>query len=268
MHFTKVRFNGLSTVDLPILGALPSDPYILKNVEGLGPVEIDVSIADTLNAGGVYQGRRPQSREIVASVGLNPDFKVGQTASDLRASLYGMLTPGYSDNITIQVMDSAVIIAQTTGYVSKMEINPFSKDPEVQITIPCLQQYLQAQNLLYVTPASKSAPAIVNTGTAPAGFHWEVIFTSNVTNWTLSDPTGKKMQFTYAFLTGDKLEFDTRPGSRGVWLTRSAVRSNIIYTLSSDSIWYMLYGGNNVFATSSQAFNWGDVYFLPQYWGI
>jgi Phage tail protein len=268
MHWTKLRLNGLTVVDLPIIGALPSDLYILKSVDGLGPPEIDVSIADTLNAGGVYQGRRPQSREIVAQVGLNPDYTAGQSVSDLRASLYGMLTPGYVDNVNIQIIDTAAVVVQTTGYVSKLEINPFSKDPEVQITIPCLQQYLQALSLLFLTPGSKSAPAINNVGTAPAGFFMEVIFTAGVTNWTLSDSSGKKMQFNYVFLNGDTLRFDTRPGSRGIWLVRAGVTTNIIYALSTDSIWYMLYGGNNVFATSSQLFNWGNVYFLPQYWGI
>lgn len=269
MHFTKLRLIGLYTVDLPIVGALPSDVYILKDVEGLGPTEIDVSIAQTLNAGGVYQGRRPQSREIVAKVGLNPDYKSGMTASNLRETLYGLLTPGYIDSVDVQIVDNTTILVKTTGIVKKLEINPFSKDPEVQITIPCLQQYLLAPNLLYVTPASKSAPEIINVGSAPAGFHMEVIFTSDPgTNWILSDITGKKMQFDYDFAIGDTLIFDTRPGFRGIWRTRAGVTLNIIYALSTDSTWYMFHGGSNVFATSTQGFTWGDVYYLPQYWGI
>lgn len=268
MYFTKIRLNGLTVVDLPIVDALPSDLYILKSADGLGPPEIDVSIANTLNAGGVYQGRRPQSREIVLQVGLNPNYAAGQTASDLRTSLYGMLTPGYVDNITIEIMNGSTVLVKTTGYVKKLEVVPFTKDPEVQIVIPCLQQYLQAAANLFIAPASKSAPVINNVGTAPAGFHLEVIFTAGLSSWTLSDASGKKMQVTYAFLTNDKLEIDTRPGFRGIWVTRGGVRTNIIYALSSDSVWYMLHGGDNVFSTSSQSFNWGDVYFLPQYWGI
>lgn len=268
MKFTKLRINGLTAVDLPIVGATPSDVYILKDVDGLGPPEVDVSIADTLNAGGFYQGRRPQSREIVARVGLNPDFSAGQTASDLRASLYGMLTPGASDNLTVQIMDGVTVLVQTLGYVKKMEINPFSKDPEVQVTIACLSWYLEVPNLLFVAPADKAAPAIDNVGTAPSGIHLEVVFTSNLSSWTLTNAAGKKMLVTYAFLTGDKLTIDTRPGSRGIWLVRGGVTTNIIWALSADSTWLMLHGGNNIFSTSSQAFNWGDVYYLPQHWGI
>jgi hypothetical protein len=268
MHFTKLRFNGLTVVDFPIVNALPSDLFILKNVDGLGPPEVDVSIADTLNAGGVYQGRRPQSREIVALVGLNPDYSTGQTASDLRTSLYGMLTPGYADNITIQIMDDDDVIAETTGYVSKLEINPFSKDPEVQVTVACLQQYLLAPEILFIEPADKAVVEIENVGTAPAGFHMEFIFTDDVSAFSLTDPSFKELRFIFDFLTGDMLQIDTRPGFRGVWLTRAGDTTNIIYSLVTDSVWYMLHGGLNTFNTSSQDFDWGDVYYQPQYWGI
>lgn len=268
MKFTKIRVNGLSSVDLPIEGALPSDLYILKSADGLGPPEVDVILAETLNAGKIYQGRRPQGREIVLMVGLNPDYKTGMTASDLRETLYGMLTPGYQDNLTIEILDGSTVLANTIGYVSRMEINPFSKDPAVQVTIPSPKWYLEAPNLLYVTPASKSNPTIDNVGTAPAGFHMEVIFTAALTSWTLTDPSGKKMQITYNFQINDKLIIDTRPGSRAIKVVRAGVTTNIIYALSTDSTWYMLYGGVNSFTTSSSSFNWADVYFLPKFWGV
>lgn len=268
MYFTKIQLVGLSTVDLPIVGALPTDPYILASADGLGPPEVDVSIQNTLNAGGVYQGRRPQNREIVLRVGLNPDFGIGQTAADLRTTLYGMLTPGYVDNIIINVMDGATILALTTGYVKKLEVVPFNIEPEVQITIACVQQYLQAPYPLYVEPPVKSAPEIVNVGTAPAGFFMELTFTSNITNWALVHATGAKMELTYAFLIGDILTIDTRPGSRKILLKRGLVTSNIIYALTPDSIWFLLHGGSNSFTTTSNAFNWGDVFYLPQYWGV
>lgn len=263
MDWTKIRLNGLSTVDLPIVDALPSDPYILKSADGLGPPVVDVSIVE-----GYYQGRRPQNREIVLLVGLNPDYTVGQKVSDLRTSLYGMLTPGYTDNVMVEIMDIDGVLVQTVGYVSKLEIAPFSKDPAVQITIPCLEKYLQAPSVIYVVPEGKNNPEITNAGTAPAGFRMEVVFSASMDSWVLSDLTGKKMQFDYGFQSGDTLIFDTTPGARGIWVLRSGITSNILYSLSKDSVWYTLYGGLNTFATSSQAFDWGDVYYRPQYWGV
>ena len=269
MRFTKLRFNGLEVVDFPIIGATPQDVYICKGVDGLGPSEIELSIANTLNAGGYYQGRRAQNKQIVSLIGLNPDHSTGQTPSDLRESLYGLLSPGHGeDYITVQLVDTSTVVAEMLGYVSKMEINPFSADPEVQITTDCLKAYFQAPNDLFVSPASKITPEIENVGTAPAGFHLEVLFTAGITDWTLTHTAGRKMEINYEFLAGDLLTIDTRPGYRGIWVTRASVTTNIIYALSSDSVWHMLHGGINAFSTSSSAFDWGDVFYLPQFWGI
>jgi len=267
MRLSRIRLIGLAVVDLPIIDATPQDLYILKDVEGLGPVEIDVSIADTLNAGGVYQGRRPQNKQIVAKVGLNPDYSAGQVPADLRESLYGMLSPSADDAIAVQIINDEDVIAGTTGYVSKIEINPFSDKPEVQMTIDCTKSTFEAPALTFIEPADKVSPVITNVGSAPTGFHMELQFTADVSGWTITHISGRQMFIDYEFLTGDLLEIDTRPGYRGIWVTRVGVRTNIIWALTN-SVWHMLHGGANNFATSSSAFDWGDVYYLPQFWGI
>jgi Phage tail protein len=268
MYFTKIRLNGLSVIDLPLVDALPSDIYILKNAAGLGPPEVDVSIVNTLNAGGFYQGRRPQPREVVLHVGLNPNYGIDQSASDLRQLLYGMLTPGVTDSVKIELMDKEESLVYTTGYVKKLEIAPFSPTPEVQITFGCLEQYLLAPVPLYLDMTTTDTFTITNVGTAPAGFHMEVIFTATLTHWALFDRAGQKMDIIYNFVSGDRLILDTRPGFREIKIVKSGVPTNIIYGLTSDSVWHMLHGGDNIFTTSSPSFTWGDVFYLPQYWGI
>lgn len=273
MDFTKVRLVGLSTVDLPIVGALPSDPYILKNADGLGPPESDVFIANTLYLGGVYQGRRPQGREIVLTVGLSPNYTSGQTVQSLRTALYGLLTPGtVEDSIPVQIMNGSTIVAVTDGYVKNIVPVYFTKDPEVQITITCAQSYLQAPAVVNVATASlsKTAPSIVNAGTAPTGFHMEVTFTAAKSVLTIgTDATFlKQMRFDYSFLSGDTLVFDTRPGLRSVQLIRNGVTSNIISALNSASTWLLLHGGVNTFSVITNTFNWGPVFYTPQYWGV
>jgi len=268
MRFTKLRYNGLTVVDFPIVGAKPQDVYICKSVDGLGPPEIDIAMANTLNAGGFYQGRHPHNRQIVALIGLNPNFSTGMTAADLRETLYGLLTPDIDDSINVQFVDDEDVLASTRSYVSKMEINPFADTPEVQITSDCDSPYLIAPDELFLSPESKPSPVIENVGTAPAGFHMEVHFTSDLSGWILQHSSGRKMQFDYEFLTGDDLTIDTRPGHRGIFVTRVGVTTNIIWSLSSDSTWFMLHGGVNNFSTSSSAFDWGDVFYLPQFWGI
>ena len=269
MKFTKVRLNGLTVVDLPIEGALPSDKYILKGIDGAGPPDLDVALGDTLYGDAVFQGRQAQGRELVGLVGLNPDYGSSETAADLRANLYGMITPGYGESIVVQFMNVDTVVAETTGYVKRLEINPFNKDPEVQLTIACVERQLVAPDVIFLEPADKLHPEILNEGTAPAGFHMEVIFTSAQASWVLQDVLGMyEMDIVYDFEVGDMLEIDTRPGHRGIWVTHSAVRKNIIWALTAGSIWFMLHGGNNVFNASSNAYTWGDVYYQPRFWGI
>lgn len=268
MKITKVRLNGLTVVDLPIEGALPSDKYILKGLDGVGPPDLDVALGDTLFGDAVFQGRQAQGREIVGLIGLNPDFGSSESAADLRSNLYGMITPGYGEAITVQFMNVDAIVAETTGYVRRLEINPFSKDPEVQITVACVERQLVAPDVVFLDPTDKTDPEILNEGTAPAGFHMEVIFTGALASWSLEDVTGLyEMNVVYAFAVGDMLEIDTRPGHRGIWVTHLGVRKNIIWALQAGP-WFMLHGDSNIFHTSSAAFNWGDVYYQPRFWGI
>ena len=200
MYFTKIRLNGLTFIDLPIVGALPSDKYILKEASGLGPPEVDVTIAPTLNAGGIYQGRRPQSREIVLNIGLNPDYTAGQSVSDLRTTLYGMLTPGSGDYITIEIINDSTVLASAIGYVKNLEIVPFSKEPMVQLVLVCPSEYFQGPADIYVQTPNKAFPEITNLGTAPAGFRMELTFTGSLSYWDLSNSAGQHMEIQYAFL--------------------------------------------------------------------
>jgi len=268
MYFTRIQLRGLTSINLPIVGALPSDPYILKAADGLGPPPVDVAVSQTSIAGGVYRGSKPQSREIVLLIGLNPAFSGGQTVADLRSSLYGMLTPGHRPEMHVDIMQDAAIIATTTGYVAKLEIVPFSKDPQVQLTIACPQPYLQGPTELTIDPGDPSAPEMTNIGTAPSGFQMDITLTATLSFWDLRDASGKYMRVIYPFVPGDFLSFDTRPGSRAVYLYRASVFTNMLPYLDPLSIWYQLHAGLNVFDTSSAFFTWGDVSYRPLYWGI
>lgn len=169
----------------------------------------------------------------------------------------------------MELVDVDTVVATTPGYARRLEIVPFSETPEVQLTMACIRAYLDAPNVLYVTPGgSLSAPVIENTGSARTGFHMEVIFNQATSSWSITDALGRTMTFEYDFLAGDKLAFDTRPGHRGVWLTRDLATSSLLNSLALGSSWPDLYGGVNTFSTSSPSFSWGDVYFQPKYWGI
>ena len=215
MKFTSIRLEGLNDIDLYLSNADPSDPYILKSAEGLGPPEIDISIAATRHMDGYYKGRNAQYREIVLTIGLNPNYRDNITVSDLRSRLYGLLSAGSSDSIDVVIIDDDKRLMRTTGYIKKMEIVPFSANPEVQLTIPCVTACFQAQNDVYVDISSDLGwQDVDNIGTAETGIVFQATALEPAPVFELTDDRQNFMFVYYPFVTNDTIIVDTRPGSR------------------------------------------------------
>lgn len=265
MLFTKIRLAGKTNVDLPIVGALPSDTYILKDASGLGPPDVIVTIMN-----GVYQSSLPSDRELVFRVGLNPNYGVNQTAEQLRTELYKLLVTGYGKSISVQIMNDNAVKAKADGYVRKIEIVPFSKEPEVQITFASINSYLVAPNAEVVVPAGISTFQVINVGTARTGFRAEFNITGTINDFTLTstDEPDLYMIIDGALISGDILVIDTRSRYREISMVRDGDYTNRIGDLMPDSSWLDLDEGLNTFDTSSNKFTWGSVTFTPQYWGV
>jgi hypothetical protein len=263
MDVTKIRLNGLYSVDLPLRAAHPSDTFILKAADGLGPTGADVSIS-----GNVYQGRQPLNREFVFRIGLNPNYSLNQTAEQLREMLYGMLMPDRTDGaITVTLYNEETVLAKTLAWVSKIELALFTKEPEVQLTMPCPGAYLEAPNSVTLTPSAKLAFNITNQGTAPTGIQMSIKFTQAMTQWVVR-AGGRKMQFEANFEDNDILTFNTQEGQRSVKRTRGGVEREFIQSLSAGSSWIELHGGVNAFTTSDSGFTWQSVTYTPLYLGV
>lgn len=282
MKMDKIRFVGASSIDLPIIGADASGPFVLKGADGLGPTEITVRMGKTVLEKAVYQGKSPQPRQIIAVVGLQPDWDVGQTAEELRTTLYGLLTPRYGQMVRAEIMLGGVVKAYAQGQVSRMEPAMFTKDPAVQIVLDCDYGYLLAPNEIEQSPTQRTIGGIrgfdvENDGTAPSGFKAGFILRANVgTSLVLSDENalGMKMQIDgINWVSGDKFLIDTRPGSRGLW--RGAGGGAYVSCLNNMnaavSEWLYLYGGDNTLLLNTTAFDWDTDYNFahqPAYWGV
>jgi hypothetical protein len=277
MQFTKIRLNGRYNVDFPFFGLRPSSRYILKEVDGLGPPEVDVRLED-----GHYIGREPVSREIVLRAGLNPNVAIGETAASMRIALYGLLTPGASDAMLVQMMNGPNVVAQVLAYVKKIEPVIFSKDPEVQITMACNSPYLAAPVGTTVQPRNLTAAntgwTLNNTGTVSTGFYMELKYTSDRDSFSLysepadsgngPDVNGPRFRVDWPFKDGDTLKIDTRKNRKSVRVVHRGDTTNIIRGLTPDSIWFQFHPGLNTFWNEPITFDWNQVYYVPQYWGI
>lgn len=280
MKYNKLRFVGAYNVDFYVENADPSGPFVLKGAEGLGPPEVDVSFGEKAEEGGVRQKRRAQNRQIVARVGLAPDWSVGQTPSDLRTLLYGLLTPKFDQMIKAQVMLNNTVLFQAQGDVSNLETAIFSKDPEVQITLDCDYPYFLATSSVSFTPTKVADGSgiifdVDNAGTAKSGFWTAFTLQSTPTgDLTLSEAGvgGRTMSFAGPWAAGDTFILDTRPGSQGVWkkAAGSSVTKSALNQLRGESPWLTLHGGLNTLRVNLTAFDWYQKAFeyMPAYWGV
>lgn len=266
MIFTRIRLLGLETIELNVNGAKPSDTYLFKGADGLGPPESSVR-----NLKQVRQGRSVPNRQVVIRIGLNPNFKLFQSASELRDNIYGLLTTGNDDlPIPVQFLNGENIVAVAYGDASKVEPSLFTETPEVQVTIDCDSPYLRYPVEKILTPPLKTSFSILNEGTAATGFSLSIAFTGTVNNFQLTRGTQKMLLSAANFIAGDTLLLNTIPGQKDISKIRAGVESSLLHTLSPDSTWFTLYGGLNTFTTNSQAFNWNTnpIRHTPLYWGV
>lgn len=279
--FDSVRLSGLTDIELPIFGIKPTDPFQVTNIDGLGPPELEVQLAETHSPGGVFVSRRAPGRQIVIRAGLNPDYKFGQTVADLRHLLYGLLSPRTNpknQSIDIYLLSNNVPTAQTSGYVKRIEIVPFSQTPEVQVTIDCLGPYLDAPDVVSFDVPAGFSWYLDYEGSAPTGLSLEFEFLLNTPDYWIGivdDPVlftpSSQMIFQYppGFLENDRIVVDTNEATRFVGLMRGGEYIAYSEILSGDSEWLFLYGGQHEFYFS----NWGIINWLkfdyrPRYWGI
>lgn len=283
MFHNKIRLFGHTTVNLPHLGlASPTDHFILKSADGLGPTENDVFVGSTTRAGGYYQGRRSLSRESTFLVGLNPDWSTNMTAAELRDTIYGLLTsPVGSVNLEvmkIQFMATDVIVAETEGYLKRVEINPFTNEPQVQIVISSPDAYLGAPETSEFTGTALEDLEVTNAGSAPSGFRFEMEISESITEFTLSDTdplldvVGEQF-VTFEDITldlNDILVIDSRPGSRAAYfLNEGITKTNLLRKRVSGSSWIMLRPGvTHLYWTSPSLADSLLISIDPLYWGI
>jgi hypothetical protein len=280
MNINKIRLQGVTNVDLPIIGADPSGPFVLKSADGLGPTERAVFLAKTTQEGGIRQGSRASDKQIVLLVGLQPDWDTGQTAEELRTELYGLLTPPYGLPVGVQLMLGDTVQAITQGDISRFETAIFSQDPQVQIVIDTNYPYFVAPAIQYQLPtkstvSGKTAIDIENDGTAPAGFWMKIVLQETVAgSLILSDNAafGQSMEIGGTWEAGDIFEIDTRAGQRGIWRWASGggARVSALNDLTPASPWLQLHKGDNRLLLNRLAFDWEDDGFghTPAYWGV
>jgi len=277
MTFTKLRLKwgpkAKDTVTFRFGIMNNVEPYLVKNITGLEPVTQTVSMSEKAEEGSAYQGRRPDDRQIIVTLGFQPDYALGQTIEGLRRALYPMMVPKLAYSVAVTLLNEDETEQwRTWGYVPKMPTNPFTKEPEMQITIDCSGPYWLGADYVHPSPASlsgKSSFEILNTGDAPTGWEAAVVFTQARSNFQFTrEDNNAWVLVTYPFSIGDQLTINTVMNNRALTLLRGGVTTNMLQYLSPNSNWWQMDGDTNVIQANTTAYTLKSWKHTPRFLGI
>lgn len=230
---TRVVFNDAVNQELTF--TIGPSEYVIRDIQGLGPVKADVSeIEDVSDRGSYYLSSRLGGRNIVMRIGFKPNYAANHTVTELRLALNKVFMP--TNKVELDFYHEEYGIVRVTGYVESCEPVIFAKDPEVTISILCQEPYFTSTDPMYsyTLPGGTGTTFVINSDLdVPVGFIVDMDLTGNRAGGlsvTKQSPRlgDQYLQINTDLLTGDKLRFNTIKGQREVVLTRSAAEQNAL----------------------------------------
>jgi len=226
------------------------DGLIVQDIDGLDPVKATlVSSSFAQLDGGLYQSSRRELRNIVMTIGLEPDYST-TSVRDLRNQLYVFFMPKSAVNLRFFMEDD--LVASIDGRVETFDTILFTKEPKVVISLICFDP-----DFVDLTPVQVLGDTVETTdeitvqydGTVPTGILFSLMVDRTLEEFTIYHRAGDDVVNTLDFAANleadDILVINTVTGSKAVSLTRSSVVSSLLYGMSPQSIWIELQPGVN-----------------------
>lgn len=260
----------------PLGGFMPNDdPVQIKNVTGLEPVKANIAKTPYASGRGVlYQGSTFPERNIVMTLGLNPDWEGQQTTASLRQLLYRYLMTG---NWTkLRFFSQELPDVDIEGRVESFDPNMFSEDPEVQVSIICPKpDFIEADATIFngVVDDGTLQQVFDYAGTISTGFELRVDATADNPAYTGSFNIklvsfGEEQSFIVTPVTVDAQRYFKLSTVRNTKRVQSVSKAdgslvNLLDGMSDDSVWPEIKPGENILSVAatenSQA--WTMAYF-------
>lgn len=304
MRITSVDLysNDSEFISFKIQGADSSDPYLVRAMVGLDADEI----VRTFYGFGASSMERFYNfsltqRELVMRVVMNPRYILNESPSHIRDELYRMISANRGGAIDVIFNSGGTAVAKATAYVTKFEVPHFSNVSEVQITLMCEDALLHAVNPVVLEgedlisigtgPLGGNAPSnpikVVDAlSTAPHGFVLNVGFAEPHDTFTLQEKENEPesdwifriepglIGGSTGFVDADTLHISTVAADKYIRLVRGPTTYDIMDKLDLDSVWPVIFPGENEFycpelADSYDKFIfWTSLEYYPAYWGV
>lgn len=250
--FSALLRNTFSlAVEKQLTFSMAGSQYVVKNIDGLGPIKSDISTIDTpVDPGGTFMSTRTGQRNIVITLGFTPNYQAGTTVSDLRNELYTVFTPGYKIELTFTIVIGGVTkLYYIKGWVESHEPLMFSDDPQVQISIICPSPYFTANEspIVYNLPYGSNTFNFQQPYLLPQSFklEFDVKSAGNYYSFYLESDSNAGFNVSFPFLVGDKVRIDTNKGSREVVYIRSSATYNIMGYMGGSLVDTRFHPGRN-----------------------
>lgn len=247
---------------LPTLSeTLQTDPIQIRKIDGLGPVPAILSTGKYGSTDGeYYTGSSLGKRNIVLTIGLNPDW-ADQTIEFLRQILYTYFMP--KKDVKLRFTSNHMATVEIDGYVESMDPNIFTEDPEIQVSIICPKPDFIATNETIINGVTLAlpdgAPTIVEyQGSVPSGFNLKVVrTTTTMTNGELrvinENPDLQLFIIDEATISSTRhLELNTVSGNKYVREVLTSSIENILGSVTAGSKWLQLEVGTNNLRVASE----------------
>jgi hypothetical protein len=155
-----------------------TDPFEVRNIDGLGPVKADINTVDRGSIPGTgFVGSNVGERNLVFTLGVTPDWE-NLTVSEARRLLDKYFMPEQSVALTFETNEYAPV--EISGWVESNEANLFTKDSEHQISIICPELYFKAIDPIVIEGNTTDGPVdITYEGNVETGINVVITHTGS-----------------------------------------------------------------------------------------
>jgi hypothetical protein len=265
------------TLSLSDTGREETDLIQIRAITGLDPVQATVNTSPFGSVDGVaYIGSNVAFRNPVLTLHPNPDWSTWSFES-LRRLLYLYFMPKLETRLVFYSDDMPPV--EIYGYVEDTNVNQFSRDIEIQVSIICPDPYFTAVNPTIVTGQSDrddTTPAEIQyNGSIGTGINVEVSRSSDPAPTTIGvqigDPSSSFFNVTASVDATKYFLLNSLSGNKfvqNVSLTNGVI-TNLLSKIQSGSSWPILQPGQNNFAviTDKGVQDWQLTYY-ERYGGL
>lgn len=249
-------WQSAPTLPLSANGRAETDLIQVINIDGLNPVKASVSTSPLAVVDGVvYTGSNVPSRNIVLTIRPNPDWEHWSYES-LRRLLYSYFMPKALVRLVFTSDD--LVPVEIYGIVEDANVNQFSKDPELIVSIICPDPYFTAVDPEIITGQSVRSGGATATisydGNVETGVYVKVTQASGATPTVIGIQVGNPATSYFSTLAGvtatEYFEMNSLPRQKYVQNVdmNTGIIVNLLSLVEDGSNWPILQPGENDFS--------------------